>query len=133
MTSGRHCPISKVIDSINKNLFLLDGKALVPEGVGFLLCLGKASNASRNSRTRAFILLSCIAVICTLSSLNCSNCGVNSFRFKEFIAHFVVVVKRVLTCFGAGRALVRDIGYLCYPYQLPRDLRVHSWWHLGLT
>jgi hypothetical protein len=49
MTGRRHCPIGKVVDLIDKNLLLLIGKALVPEGVGFLLCLGKVLNASRNS------------------------------------------------------------------------------------
>ena len=106
ITSRGHLSIYKVVNSINKNLLLLNYKALVPEGVSFLFCLSKASNASRNSYTRAFVLLSCIGIICELSSLNRCNCGVNSSRFEVFIAHFVLVVKSVLACFGGGRALV---------------------------
>jgi hypothetical protein len=55
-------------------------------------------------------VLSCIAIICELPSLNYSNYGINSLRFKISIAHFVVVLKRAEACFSAGRALVRDIG-----------------------
>jgi hypothetical protein len=111
MTSGGHCLVRKVINSINKNLLLLDSEALVPEQVGLLLCLGKTTNVSGNSSIRAFKVLSCIAIICELSSLNYSNYGINSLRFKIFITHFVVVVRRAELCFSAGRALVRDFGY----------------------
>jgi hypothetical protein len=109
MTSRGHCSVRKVINSINKNLLLLDSKALVPERVGLLLCLSKASNTSGHSSTRAFKVLSCIAIICKLPSLNCSNYGINSLRFEISIAYFVVVLKRAEACFGAGRALVQDV------------------------
>ena len=77
MTSGRHVSVSKVVNTIDKNLFLFNCKALVLEGVGFPFCLGKTTNASRNSRTRTPILLCCIGVITELPSLNCSHCGVD--------------------------------------------------------
>jgi hypothetical protein len=77
MTSRRHGPISKVIDSINKNFFLLDGKALVLEGVGLLSGLSEASDASRHGCFGAFEVPSCISVIIELSSSNCINCGRN--------------------------------------------------------
>jgi hypothetical protein len=78
MTRRGHCPIGKVIDSLNKSLLLLDGKALVPERVGVSPGLSKAPNASGNSRTRTFEVLSCLGVISELSSLDCSNCLVNT-------------------------------------------------------
>jgi len=42
---------------LDKNLLLLDYKALVPKGVSFLFCLSKTINVSRNSYTRTLILL----------------------------------------------------------------------------
>jgi hypothetical protein len=46
-----------------------------------------------------------------LPSLNCGHCLIDTKCFGIDIAHFVVVVKRVQACFGAERALVRDLGY----------------------
>jgi hypothetical protein len=43
--------------------------------------------------------------------LNCSNCLVNTTRFGDFIAHLVMVVRTRHASFGAGTALVRDLGY----------------------
>jgi len=77
MTGRRHSPISKVIDSINKNFFLLDSKTLVLEAISFLPCLGEAFDASGNGCLRAFVVPSCIGVISILSSSNCINCGRN--------------------------------------------------------
>ena len=111
MTSGRHVSVSKVVDTLDKNLLLLDCEALVLKGVGFPFCLGKTTNASRNSRTRTLILLCCTRIITKLSSLNCGYCSVDPTWFDEFIAHFVLMVMRVLgvlwcgTCFGAGGRL----------------------------
>ena len=111
ITSRRHRPVRKVVNSINKNLLLLDSKILVSERIYFLLRLSKTAYTPGHRTVRAFVMLSCISVIRKLPSLNCSNCGINPSRFDEFITHFVVVVIRVEACFGAGRALVRDIGY----------------------
>ena len=83
ITSRRHCPICKVVNSINKNLLLLNSKALVLERVGVSPGLSKAPNASRNSRTRTFEVLSCLGVISELSSLDCSNCLVNTSWFVD--------------------------------------------------
>ena len=49
--------VNKVINTLDKNLLLLNCKALVPKGVSFLFCLNKTINASRNSYTRTLILL----------------------------------------------------------------------------
>ena len=56
-------------------------------------------------------MFSCIGVMYELPSLNCGHCLVDTKCFGVDIAHFVVVVKRVQACFGAERALVRDLGY----------------------
>ncbi len=83
----------------------------MPERVDFLLGLSEAPNAPGQRTTVTFVLPGCLGVITELPSLNCSNCYVNMTRFDVFVAHFVVVVRRELTCFGAGRVLVRDFGY----------------------
>jgi hypothetical protein len=77
MTGRRHSPIGKVIDSINKNFFLLNGETLVPEGVGQLSGLSEASDASRDSGMRAFVVPSCLGAINELSSAKCLHCGRN--------------------------------------------------------
>ena len=55
-------------------------------------------------------MFSYIGVMYELPSLNCGHCLVDTKCFGVDIAHFVVVVKRVQACFGAERALVRDLG-----------------------
>jgi|SRR6266536_3083555 len=85
----------------------------MPERVGILFGLGEASNTPGERTTIALVFPSCCSIITKLSSLNCSNSCVNTLRFDVFIAHFVVVVRRGEACFGAGRVLVRDIGYGC--------------------
>src|SRR6266487_571578 len=127
MTGGGHSSVRKKINSINKNLLLLDGKTLVPERVGFLLCLSKTTHTSGHTSFRAFKVLSCIGVICELPSSNCSNCCVNTTRFGDFVAHLVVVVRTRLACFGAGPALVRDLGYVATTLTQCGVLRMHNW------
>jgi len=77
ITSRRYSLISKVINLINKNFFLLNSKTLVLEAIGFQSCLSEASNASGNGYLRVFIVPSCISVISELSSSNYINCGRN--------------------------------------------------------
>ena len=106
--------VRKVVNTLDKNLLLLNYKGLVPERVGFLFCLRETSYASRNSGARALILSGSISVINKLPSLNCGHCGVNQTRFDEFIAHFILVVIRVLrvlwcgACFGQGNRLFEE-------------------------
>ena len=57
-------------------------------------------------------MFSYISVMYELPSLNCDHCLVDTKCFGVDIAHFVMVVRRVKACFGAERALVRDLGYL---------------------
>ena len=78
MTSWRHCLISKVVHSINKNFLLLNSKALVLEGVGLLSGLCKPSYTSGNSGIQAFVFLSSLSIISELSSLNYIYYGRNT-------------------------------------------------------
>ena len=76
-----------------------------------LACLRKPSNASRNSKTRAFVMFSCLGIISELSSLNCLYCGGNPSRFVDS-SHFLVLWWfSEKACFCAGRAFARDFGY----------------------
>ena len=86
-------------------------KALAPKRVGILLCLREPAYAPKKRTIVTLILFGYIGIMYKLSSFDCSNYYVNSFRFGVFIAHFVVVVKTRFACFDAGRVLMRDIGY----------------------
>ena len=77
MTSKRHILVSKVINIINKNLFLFNYKVLVLKGVNFSFYLNKTINALRNSYIRILILLYYISIITELPSLNYSHYSVN--------------------------------------------------------
>ena len=72
---------------------MLISKALALKGVGILLCLSKPAYAPKKRTIVTLVLFSYIGIIYKLSSFNCSNYFVNSFRFGIFIAHFVLVVK----------------------------------------
>jgi hypothetical protein len=97
--------VSKVVNTLDKNLLLLDCKALVLKGVSFPFCLNKTINASRNSYTRTLILLCCTRIITKLSSLNCAHYSVDPTWFDKFIAHFVLMVMRVLGVLWCGRSV----------------------------
>ena len=78
MTYRRHSSIGKSIDSMDKNLFLLDYKTFMPERIGLLLGLSETTNTPGYGATVTLILPGCIGVITELPSLNCSNCIVNT-------------------------------------------------------
>jgi hypothetical protein len=104
--------VSKVINTLDKNLLLLDCETLVLKGVSFPFCLSKTINASRNSYTRILILLCYTRIITKLSSLNCSYYSVDPTWFNEFIAHFVLMVMRVLGVLLCGRSVNRSGAFL---------------------
>jgi hypothetical protein len=122
MTRGRYCPINKVINSLNKSLLLLNSKALVPERISVSPGLSEAANASRNSKTRAFEVVSCLSIITKLSSPDCINCLINTTRFVDSSHVFGVFGNGGISvflggaCFCTGlrlkRALLQRNGYV---------------------
>jgi hypothetical protein len=111
LTGWWHCPVSKVVNSLNQNLLFFIRKALAPKRVGLLLGLSETPDVSRNSLPAAFVFLCCIRKVYKLPSLNCSHCGINPLRFSVVIAHFVVVVIRFFACFEVERVLRWELGY----------------------
>ncbi len=91
----------------------------MPEGVGFLPSLGKTPNASRNSRTRAFKVVSYLRIITELSSSNCINSLRNTTWFVDSSHDFVDVGRTWISvflpgaCFWAGIRLCVKAGLEC--------------------
>ena len=86
------------------------------EWISILLWLSESSHSPRDRTARALIVFSCIGVMYELPSLNCGHCLVDTKCFGVDIAHFVVVVKRVQACFGAGLRLLDtspEFRYMC--------------------
>jgi hypothetical protein len=102
--------ISKVFNTLNKDLLLFVSKVLVLKGESFLSRLSEPAYTPRNDRIAIIIVVSYIRIYSKLPSLNYSNYNVNPLRFSVYVVYFIIVIIIGNACFRVGRALQWDLG-----------------------